>query len=807
MKLSHLLTIIATITLPAWLGAKEPSGYYDSCKGKKGAALLSALEDVVGDHTALSYKALWDAFETTDVGSDGKLIDMYSTVKWNPGKEQCGNYSSLGDCYNREHSFPKSWFDDKSPMYTDLYHLYPTDGKVNGQRSNHPFGECAGGTYIASTSRGKALGRLGASTFSGYSGTVFEPDDQYKGDFARTYFYMAAAYNSKISSWDSPMLAGNAYPAYSTWAVNLLLKWHRQDPVDAKELARNEAVSSYQHNRNPFIDHPELAEHIWGNAQSQGWSDATADGAIITPADGSSLDMGYLSVGGSRKATVTVRTDGASQPVNISVSGSGLSVTPATLTASAANAGANVTVTATASAPGALAGTLSVTSGSHTARVALRANAIEGVGLRASRVTAESIEVEWVNVHSADDLYELFVTTAGVAVDGFPEVVEAADEGYIIAGLEPSTPYEISLDTPDGLEGPLRVTTAKAVASISVIASAPLDMESGVDEATEPIELTVESRYVDGNITVSVGAPFEVSTDKASWSRSLELLPEEDRFYLRAAATEAGDYSAQLRVSGDGATWEEDVTLAVSDEPYFLETFEVDDAVADKAGPYQTNATVSGVAGLWHLNNIGFEVKTGTNYEGQRSMRFGKNATSTLTLADDLTRGAGTVSFYAANWTANEATATLHIESSTDGGRTWTDHGTATVTSPDYELFKADVKTPGTVRFRIRQSSGARLNIDNVSVTPHHASAAITTIGADGLGDNDDEANAWTAYCHDGRLVIETNPSLPAPSLTVYTIDAQTLWSGTVTATTTLTPAPGLYIVASPTHARRVLIH
>ena len=147
-------------------------------------------------------------------------------------------------------------------MVTDAFHVYPTDGKVNGQRSNYPYGECANGSYVASSGNIKALGRLGKSTFPGYSGTVFEPDDQYKGDFARTYFYMAAAYNSRISSWDSPQLAGNSYPCFSSWSVDMLMKWHRQDPVSQKEIDRNNAVEAYQHNRNPFIDHPELAEYI-----------------------------------------------------------------------------------------------------------------------------------------------------------------------------------------------------------------------------------------------------------------------------------------------------------------------------------------------------------------------------------------------------------------------------------------------------------------------------------------------------------------------------------------------------------------
>lgn len=112
---------------------------------------------------------------------------------------------------------------------------------------------------------------------------MFEPDDQYKGDFARSYFYMAARYNSRISTWHKDMMAGNNYPCFSTWALNLLLKWHRQDPVSDKETARNDAVYGHQHNRNPFIDHPELVEFIWGDKVGQPGASLWATSLSLSP--------------------------------------------------------------------------------------------------------------------------------------------------------------------------------------------------------------------------------------------------------------------------------------------------------------------------------------------------------------------------------------------------------------------------------------------------------------------------------------------------------------------------------------------
>jgi hypothetical protein len=115
-------------------------------------------------------------------------------------------------------------------------------------------------------------GRLGSSTFAGYSGTVFEPDNEFKGDFARTYFYFATRYQNIMTSIGGESFNGTTFPSLSAWSVELFLKWHRQDPVSAKETVRNNAVEVRQKNRNPFIDHPELAEFIWGTRKGELWS-------------------------------------------------------------------------------------------------------------------------------------------------------------------------------------------------------------------------------------------------------------------------------------------------------------------------------------------------------------------------------------------------------------------------------------------------------------------------------------------------------------------------------------------------------
>lgn len=246
--------------------AQAPSGYYSTAVGKNKAELKTALYNIIKGHTDKGYDGLYAIYETSD-NLSGKVWDMYSKCEWYHGLKKCGNYSSVCDCYNREHSIPQSWFNSNAPMVSDAFHVYPTDGKVNGQRSNYPFGECANGSTLTN---GK--GRLGSSSFSGYSGIVFEPDDEYKGDFARTYFYFATRYENIMTTINGESFNKTTFPSLSTWSLNLFLKWHRQDPVSKKELDRNNAIYSNQRNRNPFIDFPELTEYIWGNKQNENFT-------------------------------------------------------------------------------------------------------------------------------------------------------------------------------------------------------------------------------------------------------------------------------------------------------------------------------------------------------------------------------------------------------------------------------------------------------------------------------------------------------------------------------------------------------
>ena len=268
-----LLTVIGSIHAQ---GPNNSGTYYSSANGKSGAELKSALFAIISQKTVTrSYANLWNDFKTTDKRKDGKVWDMYSNAtNFVFGTDQDkGNHPEEGYSYNREHSFPNSWWGGTQdvPQYTDLFHLYPTDAFVNEQRSNYPFGETNGNKYMSSGN----FSKLGTCKTSGYSGVVFEPNDEYKGDFARTYFYMVTRYEDVISSWSTAKkhtLSGNKYPAFQTWQLNMLMRWAENDPVSEKEVKRNRAVYGIQKNRNPFIDYPGLERFIWGDLKDQPFS-------------------------------------------------------------------------------------------------------------------------------------------------------------------------------------------------------------------------------------------------------------------------------------------------------------------------------------------------------------------------------------------------------------------------------------------------------------------------------------------------------------------------------------------------------
>lgn len=288
--------------LNSYILAQIPTGYYDGTSTLTGAALKTKLSEIITNgHKDRGYDNLYNGYPNSDTDryyeNDGSVLDIYSEnpsgtdpYVYQHGVKKCGNYSSEGDCYNREHVFPQGYFNSNSPMVSDIHHIIPTDGKVNGMRSNYPFGKV--GSSVSFTSENGS--KLGTSISPNYSGKVFEPIDEFKGDIARMILYFATRYETRLSSFDNnDILTNSEFPGVEDWELAVLKQWHTQDPVSQREIDRNNAAYDYQGNRNPFIDHPEFVSLIWGSTTSDTEAPSIPTNLTVTGSTSSSVSLSW----------------------------------------------------------------------------------------------------------------------------------------------------------------------------------------------------------------------------------------------------------------------------------------------------------------------------------------------------------------------------------------------------------------------------------------------------------------------------------------------------------------------------------
>ena len=299
--------------------ADMPRDYYpNSLEGKNGAELKTELHNLLKNHTRLPYGSrdynqiacTWTVFKKSDVRPNGKVWDMYSNNSYN-----FSNGAGATKGMNIEHSVPKSWWGDAydetaTPLTRfkydgsyDLHHLTPSDAAANTAKSNYPLGE------VESPLFDNGVTKVGTGQANGRATNLFEPADEYKGDFARMYLYFVTCYQDY--SWKSSalsMFAQNSYPTLNAYGQSLLLKWHRQDPVSQKEIDRNNAVYSFQGNRNPFIAYPNMVEYIWGDSTNYEFSfsgQSTSAPSISISND--KIEFGYIGTETSKDKEIYIK--------------------------------------------------------------------------------------------------------------------------------------------------------------------------------------------------------------------------------------------------------------------------------------------------------------------------------------------------------------------------------------------------------------------------------------------------------------------------------------------------------------------
>lgn len=254
-KRIHLLLIMLAVCCSMVAGI--PEGYYTAINGSNGLSLKTCLNTSISSHKTLGYNSLWEHYPHCYYHLDAKsrVYDMYS----NEIRFYTGNGAAVTKM-NKEHTVPKSWWGGSTSAQpgNDLYNVIPSDADANSRKSNYALGIAKQDIWT------NGVTTVGKGTVNGHSATFFEPCDEYKGDFARIYFYMAVCYPNIWQESADAMTSNNA-KTLKDWIIPMLLQWHTQDPVCETEIQRNEDIYAIQENRNPFIDYPELAEYIWGS--------------------------------------------------------------------------------------------------------------------------------------------------------------------------------------------------------------------------------------------------------------------------------------------------------------------------------------------------------------------------------------------------------------------------------------------------------------------------------------------------------------------------------------------------------------
>lgn len=520
--MKQFYTLFFALIIGLNLSAQPSANYYNAAEGKSEATLKTALHNIISGHTDKGYGFLYTIFETSDRTAAGQVWDMYSTCTWYFGSGTCGNYKNVCDCYNREHTVPQSWFSERAPMVSDAYHIYPTDGKVNGIRSNDPYGETN-----ASVIGGKALGKSGSSSFPGYTGKVFEPIDEYKGDLARTYFYFATRYEDIMTTIGGASFNKTKYPSFPTWTVNLLLKWHREDPVSQKEIDRNDAVAYYQRNRNPFIDYPELAEYIWGNKKGAAWyKNASTAPAILLPVNNSTIEFGQIPYQENSAVVIDIRAANLTGAINLSLSGaqaSQFSLAKTSFSKAEAEAGAKLTINCTPQSLGLLSALLTVSGGGVTTHtVNLSATSADSfMASEATNIGSAGFTANWT----------LSAGATGYQLDVYK---------YIVTGTTAETLLEEDFTNNTGEDPP--AGWDKGANSYIVTSNGEIRLASNTRDGeliTPPIDLSditiltirAKSYGANDNSTIKIsinGEPFETITTGANYQVFEIELPEFD---------------------------------------------------------------------------------------------------------------------------------------------------------------------------------------------------------------------------------------------------------------------------------------
>lgn len=564
------------------LQAQEiPTGYYDRAIGKSGKALQDALSEILNDGAVnVGYDGLYSVYRTSD-NRDGKVWDMYSDITNFSFTNTCGSYKNEGDCYNREHSVPQSWFSKGSPMKSDAWLVYPTDGKINGYRSNNPFGE-VGSNYSSSANN---FSKWGTSNTPGITGTVFEPNDIYKGDFARAYFYIATRYASRCGSWQSQVFS-SSFPHLAKPTLDMMLRWHQKDAVSEKEIVRNDAIYKDQRNRNPFIDYPELVDLIFGNRTNEPFNpDGSEHPYLTSPLNGSTINIGTTLFNHPVSNSITIQGKNIEENITLTLSGTDaklFSLSETSVSASDVNDGKQITITYLPTEAGLNNATLTITGGGLTlsTKVTLTGKGIDGfAAIDATNITGNSFTAQWSAASGATgyllDVYYLDNTSSGDEVTvlntNFKELTEVPSNWKItgFAAIEGNNGVRLASGSREG-----SITTPSLDLSGNDVS---LYIKASPYKGAAPLYIYLDGKKIDElNVSSQIEKKMPLPAGTSSSTIKLEASTNK-RIYVEEIIVSKGGAYKEVRIDGFpkqvGNVLSETVTgLTPSTEYYYTVT-------------------------------------------------------------------------------------------------------------------------------------------------------------------------------------------------------------------------------------------
>ena len=723
------LTLSFSVSWPFRALAQEQ--YYRKAEGLRGTELKAALHDLIQPMLVLDYGGgagkTWSGFWQTDQMENMQVRDRYSNVVryFNPDMSAVSNM-------NIEHIWANSWWGHvKNNAYCDLFNLYPADATANGRKSNNPIGIVDGNVAYTNgvTKVGKSTSYRADSLI-----TVWEPADQWKGDFARTYFYMATCYSHMTSLWTTTegllTVDPNSPLLMRPWVYNLMLEWAEADPLDEIEQERCDAIYEIQGNRNPFVDYPELCYYIWGDRTEEQFYCTEEHGAeIFVPAASEEIDFGLHPLSRPFSAKVQVRGRGLSEGASLAVNDESFALSHFVLSSDEINQGTDITVSVSPTEEGTYTAMFMLEGSGYVQQTPLTVAFVDGIPAYPATdivcaVNSRRFNANWMN-YEPNVTYTLNVYTKDAEGDPITfGTYTTTDTTYQVKSVSPNTTYYYRVSiVKDGVEivGSNEVTVEMPdIAPVFTVSTEEIAFTATPGNPSAPTQVSVTALAVPRYLTeVSTNAPFEVSSDGEVWTQQLTLTGTNPSFFVRfAGAFEEGDYESEVIVSTEGL---DDKVISVScnvdETKSFFEDFEIGSKGAYAAAEVTCNAAT------WEMSNALLAADDNALDKKCVRMKGYVKSGNTITtpayimMTTDKVNGCDSLWFYAGSY-GNDTGVKMSVSYSINGGQTWTKI-VSSLAVGEMQRYGYKINKDGNIRlkFESENTGNKRVNIDNVQMS------------------------------------------------------------------------------------------